>query len=754
MCIDILKQMLYDDTMLKAREKTFMRDTWAADREYIMRKHKQSVYECSTGLDNEQIKKGVEAFYVLSKTENHALIKAKAFDYVLSNTRIDVSEHDWYIGIAQSGQRTVRNALSLKWLEDVRKVLSPALVAEEKRHHRKSHLVYLDPWHHVPDWISVLELGIPGLLDRSEQMRKLREETQGLTQEQWAYFESIKIEYTSILKFFLRVRDHALTKDSPKCKKIARCMDNLYKGAPTSTYECLQLIWIFFICVQYIDSFSVRSFGNLDRMLYPYYKQDLESGSFEKEDIAEFFAGFFMQMQSARYIDAAQPFYMGGTNADGSSGINELSYLILDVYDKLDILDPKIQVKVNHNTPQPFLDKLLEMIRGGHNSLVFVGEPGMTKAMLRFGYTPEEARTCDVKGCYEYSSRGDSVNSCAGLISLPKMVELALHDGYDIFNNERSGIHTGVAESFETFEAFYQAVLDQSIHAINRCCAIIYAYEAHAAQIYPTPIFSATMLPSLEKAFDAFAGGARDNSSTLQLASGGTAADSLTMIYKYVYRDKELTLAQFRDILDKNWEGYESFRLRILKDEDKWGNNKKLPDTIFKHLTETLAKNINARVNARMGKYTTSLHGAETFVTMGRLTGATPDGRLAQEEFSKNATPVQGMNRNGPTGAVASVMKLDTSLFMGDSSVDLSFNPNAVRGQEGIDAMRSLLMTYIDNDGHALQINVLSAEQLRKAQQEPEKYQDLQIRVCGWNVLWNSLTKEEQDFYIRQAEAS
>jgi len=732
----------------------FMKFMCAEDRKYIMRKHKEKVYETDTGLDIAQIKEGVEAFYALSNRENHALIKAKAFDYVLSNTRIDVSKHDWYIGIAQSGERTVRNALSLKWLEDVRRNLVPELVAEERRHHRKSHLVYLDPWHHVPDWLAVLELGIPGLLARAERMRKEREESQGLTREQRAYFESITIEYRSMLKFFCRVRDHALTKEDPKCREIARCMDDLYKGAPKNTYECLQLIWIFFICVQYVDSFSVRSFGNLDLMLYPYYKRDVESGGFTKEDIGEFFAGFFMQMQAARYITAAQPFYMGGTNPDGSSGVNALSYLILDVYDQLDILDPKIQVKINRNTPQAFIDKLLEMIRGGHNSIVFVGEPGMTRAMLRYGYTEEEARTCDVKGCYEYSSRGNSVQTCNGLISLPKMVELALNDGYDPFNKEQAGLHTGAAEDFKTFEAFYQAVLDQAVFALNRCYAIISAYEGHAAEIYPTPIFSGTMLPSLEKAFDAFAGGAKDNGAVVQLASGGTAADSLAMIYKYVYRDKVLTLAEFCDILNKNWEGHESFRLRILKDEDKWGNNKELPDTIFKHLTETLAKNINARVNARMGKYTTCLHGAETFVTMGRTTGATPDGRLAAEEFSKNATPVQGMNRSGPTGAVASVLKLDTSLFMGDASVDLSFNPNAIGGQAGLDAMRAVLMTYVDNYGHALQINVLSAEQLRDAQKNPEKYRDLQIRVCGWNVLWNSLAKEEQDFYIRQTEAS
>ena len=214
-----------------------------------------------------------------------------------------------------------------------------------------------------------------------------------------------------------------------------------------------------------------------------------------------------------------------------------------------------------------------------------------------------------------------------------------------------------------------------------------------------------------------------------------------------------LTLAELRDILDRNWEGQELLRRRILNDRDKWGNNRTLPDAIFKHLTETLAAHISTMVNVRNGKCITSLHGAETFLTMGKTTGATADGRFAMEEFSKNATPVQGMNRSGPTGAVASLLKLDSSLFMGDMSIDLAFNPNAVRGQEGLDAMRAVLMTYVDHYGHALQINVLSADQLRDAQQHPERYQDLQIRICGWNVLWNSLTKEEQDFYIRQAEA-
>ena len=139
---------------------------------------------------------------------------------------------------------------------------------------------------------------------------------------------------------------------------------------------------------------------------------------------------------------------------------------------------------------------------------------------------------------------------------------------------------------------------------------------------------------------------------------------------------------------------------------------------------------------------------------MGWKTAATPDGRLSGEECSKNATSVHGMNRAGATGAIASLAKLDSSLCMGDFPVDIALNPGAVQGEDGLRAMEGLLKTYMANYGHAIHFNVFSAETLRKAQEEPEKYKDLQIRVCGWNVLWNSLSPDEQKFYIRQAEAA
>ena len=147
-------------------------------------------------------------------------------------------------------------------------------------------------------------------------------------------------------------------------------------------------------------------------------------------------------------------------------------------------------------------------------------------------------------------------------------------------------------------------------------------------------------------------------------------------------------------------------------------------------------------------------HNAKQFLEMGWKTAATPDGRFSGEECSKNASSVQGMNRDGATALIASIGKLDSRLFMGDFPVDICLSPGTVAGRDGLDAMYGLLMTYLNNYGHAIHFNIFSADTLRDAKAHPEKYKDLQVRVCGWNVLWNSLTEAEQDFYIRQAEAA
>lgn len=211
-----------------------------------------------------------------------------------------------------------------------------------------------------------------------------------------------------------------------------------------------------------------------------------------------------------------------------------------------------------------------------------------------------------------------------------------MHDGYDFFSKVQSGPHTGKAEGFMTFEQFYNAFMAQAITIYERGFAIVAAYESHVGEINTVPMFSATIRTSLERAVDAYASGTKYAAAGVLLCSPATTADSLAMVKKYVYEKQELTLAELRDILDKNWEGAEKLRIRVLNVPDKWSNNRDLPDALFKDFTETLAKRNNGRMNSRCGRSSTSLHNAKQFLKMGWKTAATPDGRMSGEECSKN----------------------------------------------------------------------------------------------------------------------
>ncbi len=727
---------------------------WPAKRAYIERKYDERMFDESTGLSNAEIRAGLDKIFSESRGMSHTQIKALGFEYVLDHARIDVDEHDWFIGLSEWNEKSMDAAFCQRWMSEVRQESAPALMeAGERLRSNWACMSYLDYCHSVPDWNAVLALGFSGLRQRAAQYRAQREAKQGtLSLREGDYFDSIEREYAAIDRFIARLRDRALQKNSVSCRRIAECLEHIRTGAPQTMYEALQTIWLYFLISEYVDCLQVRSFGNLDAALYSYCQRDLERGVTREEE-ADVLAAFLMQASAMRYY-WGHPFYMGGTAADGSCLINDLSFLILDVYDELGIYDPKIQIKLDHNTPTAFVKKVLAMIRGGHSSFNFVGEQAMRRALLKEGYTQQEAREAVVKGCYEYTANGDSVDTANVHVNLPKAVELALHDGWDAFHGVQVGPHTGRAEDLSCFEDFYEAFMTQARFIYETGFAELGAYDARVGEVNPTPMFSATIRTSLERAYDAYSGGTKHRESGVLLCCPATAADSLAMVKKYVYDRGEVTLPQLRDILDKNWADAEVLRRRILNDRDKWGNNRDLPDALFKDFTERLAHLNNGRLSARGAYCTTSLHNALMFRTMGEHTAATPDGRFSGEECSKNASPVQGMAREGATATIASLAKLDASLFRGDFPLDVALSPNAVRGEAGLEAMYALLMTYMDNGGHAIHFNVLSPETLRDAQAHPEKHRDLQIRVCGWNVLWNNLSRDEQTYYIRQAEAA
>lgn len=740
--------MMYIEQRQEKERQVVMNTEFEADRDYLEHKFVDpSFYDGCPGLPPAELGDQLREQFERNRELPRATAKAEAFRLVLEQVRIRISAHDWFPGIAACPEKPLMKICFNSWLEETYSaVFTPEERAELDRLNRSRLIqVRADYDHSVPDWDAVLRLGFAGLLERAETCASRHAERRDC-------FDAVRIEYRAILAFLDRLAAEAeKLPESPRKLKMSSALRQLRGGAPRDTYEALLQIWLYHQLSEYVDLIQTRSFGNLDRVLYPYFRRDIDFGRQTEKDIREFFR-YFLYQATAMHYWAGHPFYFGGTDPDGSSAINELSRLILDEYDRMGIYDPKLQIKVSERTPAAFIEKALDMIRRGHNSIVFVGEPCIMRTMRRLGYSEAEARTADIKGCYEYCARGETVETAPVTVNAAKVIGLVLHNGVEPLSGQKLGVETGEPESFTGFRQVYDAFLKQLFSLFDRSIAYSERLENRLDRINPAPMLSATFRTSQERAEDGYARGARYNNSNLWICAPVTAADSLTAVKRWVFDRKILTLNELAGILDAGWEGREDLRRRMLHDPEKFGNDREEPDRMARDITEAVARRYHGKPNGRGGFYTVSLHSSNRFLQWAGEVEATPDGRRRGDELNKNMSATQGAAGNGATALIASVLKLDSSLFMADCSVDVMLHPSEIEGAAGLAAMRALLMTYVRNYGHAIHFNVMNPQILRRAQKEPEKFRDLQVRVCGWNVLWNSMAEKEQNAYILQAE--
>ena len=738
------------------------------DRDFIANKyHKESEpfdafnrmayhgydYDPETGMTDAEIIDGLKKldFGGLS----HPEIKAKAVSYVLDNTRIDVNDRDYYVGFYSLNR--LANSVTLNvWREEL---FGGALRREAEKMQKMNDSGAVAIWpdfdHVVPDWKSVLSLGFRRIKERAEKYKGLHAENGTLDEDARALFDGIITLYDAIIRVvdrLYRLAEARITEKSEKLPLIAQCLKNIRDAAPANFYEATQVIFIYFIVSECFDSYQVRSLGNgLDGSLYPFYERDLKNGTFTKEEMGEFLK-YFMFQWSAIGNYWGQPFYLGGTKKNGETKYNELSYLVLDVYDEIGIYNPKIQLKINENTPEKLLDKACDMIRRGHNSIVFCCEPGMTKAIMAYGATADEARESDIRGCYETGVRANEVSSATGYVNAAKAVEYVFSNGYDGIIGKDFGLKTGALSEFKTFDDFYFAVIRQWRALIEKTIEVANGYEKYFSVINPSLTYTATIEYALGRGRDAYQNGVKFNNSSVLNCGFATLVDSVAAVKKLVYDDKIVSLEELKNAIDNDWKGYESLR-RKAQAAPKYGNGDEAADEIAFSLASYYEKAVNGRPNARGGVYKAIMHTAMQFKWAGAKTAATPDGRRKGEEIGKNGSPSAGADREGVTAIITSALRTKPYTYCESYGLDVWIHPSACEGSDGLTAMKGLLKTYMRGDGQSIQFNVLSADTLRDAQVHPEKYKNLQVRVCGWNVLWNNLPREEQDEYILRAEA-
>lgn len=549
-------------------------------------------------------------------------------------------------------------------------------------------------------------------------------------------------------------------------ERIAEICSHVPAHPPRNFWEALQYYW--FVHLGVIIEFNTwDSFnpGRLDQHLYPFYRKGFEARSLTEERARELLQAFWIKFnnqpappkvgvtaeESSTYTDFCL-INTGGLRADGSDGVNELSYLIMDVVEEMRILQPSSMVQISKKTPDAFLKRALRIIKTGFGQPSVFNTDAIIQELIRQGKTIEDACNGGASGCVETGAFGKENYNLTGYFNLTKVLEITLNNGNDPRTGKGIGLKTGNPEKFHSFKELFEAFKKQLHYFIDIKVKGNNVIERLYAEYLPAPFLSILIDDCIAKAKDYHDGGARYNTSYIMGVGLGTITDVLTSIKYNVFDKEHIGMKRLLEALKSNYKGYDEFlRQRFLNKTPKYGNDDDYADEIMKSVFEAYYEAVNGRPNTRGGQYRINLLPTTVHIYFGKVVGATADGRKAGEPLSEGVSPVQGADRHGPTAVIKSVAKMD-HVRTGGTLLNQKFTPHILADEDGIEKLSSLIRSYFKLDGHHIQFNVVSAETLRDAQKYPEKYRNLIVRVAGYSDYFVDLGEELQNEIIRRTE--
>ncbi len=585
--------------------------------------------------------------------------------------------------------------------------------------------------------------------------------------------EAMKIAANALIKFANRyaklAKEMASKEKNGKRKeellKIAEICNWVPAHAPRTFHEALQYYWFVHIgVITELNGWDAFSPGKLDKHLLPFYKKDIEEGRLTKDEAKELFECLWVKFhnhpappkvgvtaeESSTYTDFAQ-INIGGIKEDGTDNVNELSYLLLDVVEEMRLVQPNASIHVSKKNPDKFIKRALEIIKTGFGQPSVFNSDAVVMELLRQGKTLEDARCGGTSGCVESGAFGKENYTLTGYFNIPKVLEITLFNGKDPLTGKQIGLKTGNFEDFENFDEFMKAFKKQLKYFIDIKIEGNLIIERVYAKQMPAPFLSILIDDCIKKGKDYYNGGARYNSSYIQGVGTGTITDSLSAIKQTVFEEKRIGKKELLDMLSKNFEGYELKRQLLINKTHKYGNDDDYADSLMKEVFEEFFKNIDGRPTYKGGQFRINMLPTTVHVYFGSKIGATPDGRKAFEPISEGISPVQGMDRKGPTAVLKSAAKMD-HIKTGGTLLNLKFTPDLLKDEKGLNAVVKLIRTYFKLDGHHVQFNVVSADTLRDAKKHPEKYGDLIVRVAGYSDYFCHLNEKLQDEIIKRTE--
>ncbi len=548
-------------------------------------------------------------------------------------------------------------------------------------------------------------------------------------------------------------------------ERIADICLHVPANPPRDFHEALQYYWFVHLGVTIeLNTWDAFDPGRLDQHLHPFYQKGIENGTLTRETAEELLQCFWIKFnnqpappkvgvtaaESGTYTDFAQ-INVGGMKPDGSDGVNDVSYLLLDVIEDMRLLQPSSSIQVSKKNPDRFIKRAARIIRTGFGQPSVFNADLIVQELVRQGKTLDDARRGGSSGCVEVGAFGKESYTLTGYFNMPKVLEITLHNGKDPRSGKKIGIETGNPEQFAGFDDFFNAFVRQMRHFVDIKVRGNNVIERLYARYMPAPFLSLLIDDCIATGTDYHDGGARYNTTYIQGVGLGSLTDMMSAVRYHVFDRKNLSMTALLTALADDFSGHERTRLMLMNKTPRYGNDDDYADDIMKSLFEAYFAAVDGRKNTKNGAYHINLLPTTCHVYFGSVTGATPDGRRAREPLSEGISPVQGADRKGPTAVLKSAAKMD-HVRTGGTLLNQKFTPQLLKTDADLDRLVQLIRTYFKLDGHHIQFNVADAATLRAAQQHPEKYRDLIVRVAGYSDYFCDLSQALQEEIIARTE--
>ncbi|MFX1377174.1 MAG: pyruvate formate lyase family protein [Promethearchaeota archaeon] len=619
----------------------------------------------------------------------------------------------------------------------------------------------------------LLKLGYSGIIQQVKTFQLKLERNDPDFQEKYDFYEAVIIHYEAAILFANRYSElaynMALKEKSEDRKKELNIIGSMMKkftlGTAETFYEAIQLIHFTQNIMNIIYQRSVVALGRLDQILWPYYKEDLDKNIITKDFALELIEELNLKLTwnvtllPTDYTTIAnalgqntQTITISGIDEIGNDVTNELSYLFLEAYKNIKALTTDLSIRVHKKTPDKFLKEALKVFQST-SGIAFYNDDVIIPALKEAGYSLEDAQNYAIIGCVEPTSQGNTYAATGRtFINLPGVLELTLNNGYCNLTKQISGLETGDPINFTTFDELYNAFINQLCYNIEKLIKIEEIGDRETLKFFPQPFVSALIEGCIERGKDYTAGGAKYNFSSITAYGFATLVDSIHNIKKLVYKENLMTLPEFVEILNSNFDGREKLRQKLINKYDKWGNDKEEIDNLAIKLWDLFCSEVVKHKSLRNGRHNPGAYSMGIHVIEGLFTRASADGRKDTNPLSNSLSPVNNMERNGITATLNSIAKLNYDHATNGVAVNIRLHPQNLEGDENLNKFFHLLKGYFNSGGMQLQPNVVSTETLREAQKKPEKYTDLIVKVGGYNATFVDLGTPIQNDIINRLE--